>query len=153
MEGTANDEGSMASSNPLPPFLRKLYAMVDDPETDSVVSWSNANNSFVVWNAHEFAAKLLPKHFKHKNFSSFIRQLNTYVWFFTFFLNNLCAFLWLFCHVLICDRCFLGLINLYARNWRFLCEISLNMYLLVIFFFWSYYDVNVCAFVWIWIYF
>jgi|UniRef100_A0A2N9IYT4 hypothetical protein len=116
MEGTANDEGSMASSNPLPPFLRKLYAMVDDPETDSVVSWSNANNSFVVWNAHEFAAKLLPKHFKHKNFSSFIRQLNTYVWFFTFFLNNLCAFLWLFCHVLICDLCFLGLINLYARN-------------------------------------
>uniref|UniRef100_A0A7N2MJ43 HSF-type DNA-binding domain-containing protein n=1 Tax=Quercus lobata TaxID=97700 RepID=A0A7N2MJ43_QUELO len=80
MEGPANDEGSMASSsNTLPPFLKKLYAMVDDPETDSVVSWSNANNSFVVWNAHEFAANLLPKHFKHKNFSSFIRQLNTYV--------------------------------------------------------------------------
>ncbi|KAM4069488.1 hypothetical protein ACB094_12G093800 [Castanea mollissima] len=79
MEGPANDEGSMASSsNTLPPFLKKLYAMVDDPETDSVVSWSNANNSFVVWNAHEFAANLLPKHFKHKNFSSFIRQLNTY---------------------------------------------------------------------------
>ena len=68
-----------SSSNTLPPFLKKLYAMVDDPETDSVVSWSNANNSFVVWNAHEFAANLLPKHFKHKNFSSFIRQLNTYV--------------------------------------------------------------------------
>ena len=82
MEGPANDEGSMASSsNTLPPFLKKLYAMVDDPETDSVVSWSNANNSFVVWNAHEFAANLLPKHFKHKNFSSFIRQLNTYVGF------------------------------------------------------------------------
>ncbi|KAE8077485.1 hypothetical protein FH972_016045 [Carpinus fangiana] len=74
----SNDEESTTTTNPLPPFLRKLYAMVDDPATDSVVSWSDGNNSFVVWNAHEFAAKLLPKHFKHKNLSSFIRQLNTY---------------------------------------------------------------------------
>jgi heat shock transcription factor len=79
MENT-NDEES-TTTNPLPPFLRKLYAMVDDPATDSVVSWSDGNNSFVVWNAHEFAATLLPKHFKHKNLSSFIRQLNTYVGF------------------------------------------------------------------------
>ncbi|XP_041015411.1 heat stress transcription factor A-1b-like [Juglans microcarpa x Juglans regia] len=75
-----NDAGSStaATTDTLPPFLRKLYAMVDDPETDSVVSWSDGNNSFVVWNPHEFAAKLLPKHFKHKNLASFIRQLNTY---------------------------------------------------------------------------
>ncbi|KAG7980675.1 hypothetical protein I3843_05G194300 [Carya illinoinensis] len=76
----ANDavSSTTATTNPLPPFLKKLYAMVDDPETDSVVSWSNGDNSFVVWNPHEFASKLLPKHFKHNNFASFIRQLNTY---------------------------------------------------------------------------
>ena len=62
-----------------PPFLNKTFQMVDDPETDSVVSWSQARDSFVVWDSHEFSKNLLPKSFKHSNFSSFIRQLNTYV--------------------------------------------------------------------------
>lgn len=60
------------------PFLLKTYDMVDDSSTDDIVSWSSANTSFVVWNPPEFAARLLPTYFKHNNFSSFIRQLNTY---------------------------------------------------------------------------
>ncbi|PWZ13627.1 Heat stress transcription factor A-2b [Zea mays] len=61
-----------------PPFLTKTYDMVDDSDTDLIVSWSAINNSFVVWDPHAFATVLLPRHFKHNNFSSFVRQLNTY---------------------------------------------------------------------------
>ncbi|XP_057796165.1 heat stress transcription factor A-4b-like [Salvia miltiorrhiza] len=71
-------DGSNGSSSSPAPFLVKTYEMVDDPMTNSVVSWSHTGQSFVVWNPPEFARDLLPKYFKHNNFSSFIRQLNTY---------------------------------------------------------------------------
>ncbi|OIW20191.1 hypothetical protein TanjilG_06592 [Lupinus angustifolius] len=69
---------AQGSSNTLPPFVSKTYEMVDDPSTNSIVSWSPSNISFAVWDEPEFSRLLLPKFFKHKNFSSFVRQLNTY---------------------------------------------------------------------------
>ncbi|KAL1199810.1 Heat stress transcription factor A-7a [Cardamine amara subsp. amara] len=61
-----------------PPFLTKTFEMVDDPNTDHIVSWNRGGTSFVVWDLNSFSTILLPRHFKHSNFSSFIRQLNTY---------------------------------------------------------------------------
>ncbi|XP_076888610.1 heat stress transcription factor A-7a-like [Bidens hawaiensis] len=61
-----------------PPFLTKIYDMVDDQSLDHIVSWSRGGQSFVVWDPHAFSTNLLPRYFKHNNFSSFVRQLNTY---------------------------------------------------------------------------
>ncbi|KAJ0099181.1 hypothetical protein Patl1_20095 [Pistacia atlantica] len=60
------------------PFLTKTYHLVDDHSLDDVISWNDDGSSFVVWNPTVFARDLLPKCFKHNNFSSFVRQLNTY---------------------------------------------------------------------------
>ncbi|XP_059305995.1 heat stress transcription factor A-3 [Lycium ferocissimum] len=62
----------------IPPFLSKTYDLVDDPLLDSIVSWGKNGESFVVWDPLEFSRLVLPRNFKHSNFSSFVRQLNTY---------------------------------------------------------------------------
>lgn len=78
METSAASGGGGGVGGGPAPFLIKTYDMVDDSSTDEIVSWSDNKNSFVVWNPPEFARLLLPTYFKHNNFSSFIRQLNTY---------------------------------------------------------------------------
>jgi hypothetical protein len=62
----------------VPSFLVKLYEIVDGESTNEVVGWSEEGDSFVIKNSHEFSEVILPKYFKHNNFSSFIRQLNMY---------------------------------------------------------------------------
>ncbi|GMI67203.1 ARABIDOPSIS THALIANA HEAT SHOCK FACTOR 4, TL1-binding transcription factor 1, heat shock factor 4 [Hibiscus trionum] len=60
------------------PFLTKTYELVDDPITDDVISWNGNGTAFVVWKNADFARDLLPNYSKRDNFSSFVRQLNTY---------------------------------------------------------------------------
>ncbi|OAY33785.1 heat shock factor protein HSF24 [Manihot esculenta] len=68
----------MAQRSVPAPFLTKTYQLVDDPSTDDVISWNETGTTFVVWKTADFARDLLPNYFKHNNFSSFVRQLNTY---------------------------------------------------------------------------
>ncbi|KAK9115800.1 hypothetical protein Sjap_014747 [Stephania japonica] len=75
---SSSSSQSSEKSHTIPPFLSKLYDLVDDRATDSTVSWSPNDPSFVIWDVSAVEQELLPKYFKHNNFSSFIRQLNTY---------------------------------------------------------------------------
>ena len=59
-------------------FVRKLYKMLEDPTYSSVVRWGDDGDSFVVLENEKFTKSILPKHFKHSNFASFVRQLNKY---------------------------------------------------------------------------
>jgi heat shock transcription factor len=84
MEAEAAAAGQPASSKQRAtggpaPFLTKTHQMVEEASTDEVISWAEQGRSFVVWKPVELARDLLPLHFKHCNFSSFVRQLNTYV--------------------------------------------------------------------------
>ncbi|CAI8619949.1 unnamed protein product [Vicia faba] len=65
-------------SSPVAPFLTKCFDMVQDPSTDSIIYWSQSDNSFIIDNVSKFSLTLLPNYFKHNNFSSFVRQLNIY---------------------------------------------------------------------------
>lgn len=68
--------------------------MLDDSETNDLISWSEAGDSFfsvlscsltvivtddpTVLDHERFAREILPSYFKHCNFHSFVRQLNMY---------------------------------------------------------------------------
>nr|XP_034835678.1 heat shock factor protein isoform X2 [Maniola hyperantus] len=62
----------------VPAFLGKLWKLVNDSETNHLISWSPGGKTFVIKNQADFARELLPLYYKHNNMASFIRQLNMY---------------------------------------------------------------------------
>lgn len=59
-------------------FVKKLYQMLEIQDYRDVVRWTDSGESFVVLDNNEFTKFILPNHFKHSNFASFVRQLNKY---------------------------------------------------------------------------
>lgn len=59
-------------------FVRKIYEIVSNPANKSSITWTECGLCFEILNLHSFSKEILPMHFKHKNSSSFIRQLNLY---------------------------------------------------------------------------
>ncbi|KAH8687465.1 HSF-type DNA-binding-domain-containing protein [Tricladium varicosporioides] len=78
MDKSADMAGSSANNSS--DFATNLlnYRMLEDPSYESIVRWGEGGESFVVLENEKFTKSILPKHFKHSNFASFVRQLNKY---------------------------------------------------------------------------
>ncbi|CEP22093.1 unnamed protein product [Cyberlindnera jadinii] len=72
----ANNTSSTTSGST--DFVKKLFLMLEDNSYETIVRWTNKGDSFVVLDTNEFTREILPRHFKHSNFASFVRQLNKY---------------------------------------------------------------------------
>lgn len=59
-------------------FIVKLFRMLEEPENYPYISWSRDGRSFVISNQEGFSEFVLERHFRHRNWSSFVRQLNKY---------------------------------------------------------------------------
>ncbi len=58
-------------------FLFKLYDILNDSSNQNIILWKE-NTSILIKDRFKLTEKVLPKFFKHKNYSSFVRQLNLY---------------------------------------------------------------------------
>ncbi|KAF1772195.1 Heat shock transcription factor family [Phytophthora cactorum] len=58
-------------------FLEKTYELLERCPPD-LASWTAKGDSFVVKQPSAFAEHVIPTYFKHRKFSSFVRQLNLY---------------------------------------------------------------------------
>ncbi|XP_065676393.1 heat shock factor protein 1 isoform X4 [Hydra vulgaris] len=73
------NDGSVPQGQPtIPAFLIKLWRIVEDPQFDHMISWHQNGKTFRVHDQAEFSKEILPKYYKHNNFSSFVRQVNMY---------------------------------------------------------------------------
>lgn len=75
---STKDETASSNQSGSNDFVKKLFQMLQEADYKGVVRWTDAGDSFVVINTNEFTKEILPRHFKHSNFASFVRQLNKY---------------------------------------------------------------------------
>ena len=77
----SNSAGSSesADSSGNAEFINKAYRIVNHchDEKANVCSWSDEGDSFIIKDQDAFT-DVLPHYFRHKNFRSFVRQLNFY---------------------------------------------------------------------------
>ncbi len=59
-------------------FVASLYSLSTRTDISDVFHWSDDGTAFWTSNMEIFARQILPAHFAHSNYASFVRQLNFY---------------------------------------------------------------------------
>ena len=59
-------------------FLSLLYEILNDLSYNDIISWNIDGNGIFIKNVSKLCEIILPKFYKHNNYSSFVRQLNIY---------------------------------------------------------------------------
>lgn len=72
------DDGNAINSSGVAVFITKVWRIVEDPEYQHLISWSENGKTVLVHDYSQFSKDILPQYFKHCNFNSFVRQLNLY---------------------------------------------------------------------------
>lgn len=75
-------------------FVKKAYEMVDDPSTDSIVSWGPDGSSFIVWRPLECKRDLLTKHLQIYSFAQFIAYVSFFFLVIKYIEKNKLSFLY-----------------------------------------------------------
>ena len=64
-------------------FLRNIFNILQvtlnlnfqNTQLNDIIEWAPSGNGFVIKNLPEFESNILPQYFKHKKYSSFVRQV------------------------------------------------------------------------------
>ena len=59
-------------------FLTKLYDILNSANYRNIISWDEEGKKLLIFDSMKLSNEVLPKFYKHRNYSSFIRQLNLY---------------------------------------------------------------------------
>lgn len=70
----ANDEKKSKSET----FLSKLYDILYENKNKEIIDWDIEGKKIIIKDIINFCNIVLPKYYKHQNYSSFVRQLNLY---------------------------------------------------------------------------
>ena len=57
-------------------ITQRNLILIQDHQNTEIIKWANNGIGFIVVNEDIFSKDVLPKYFKHSNYSSFVRQVN-----------------------------------------------------------------------------